>query len=741
VKNFYKVHIWASLAVAVAGFLTLFYPHFRRFHKLSSSLLPFNFARISHLLSISLGFLLLYFSIQLFRRKILAFWISVGGLAILLGLSILHGHHMVRMFVYIFVLGLLLSGRRTFSVKSDNLSVRKGFAMALVVFAVALIYGALGFYFLEEHDFNIDFTVLESLKYAFLQIITLQNSVLPPETESAEFFLQSLDVVGFLSTLLVVGSLFRPVRFALGASRNDRLRALAIITKYSNSVEDYFKLWPADKHYYFDSNNKAVLAYKVSAGVALIIDGPTGRTSASRKLLTDFGVFADEHGWIVAILHAEEKLQKVVTGNHFKRIFIGNEAMIRIDDFVNIHQSDKHFRYVQNKAKRENVSFEYWQAPLTSPQIEILKSISDEWVGRSGRREYTFIMGYFNSDYLRSCDVAVLVQAGNYVAYANVIPSYVSDARSVDQMRNKAQMPSIGMHYLLQQLIIRLDEQKIRWLNLGLSPLSGLEERLDSTTPEKLLKVIKSIGANYYSFKGLEQFKNKFKPDWQPRYIYYTGSPTNLLKIGTSLNRAVTIRTVRDRWKIFLNAAVVVAALSYVSFPLAYLVNRQNATGIISELGAAGQPFAWVFNLLDIVCGGIIIFLAVYAYTSYARLNIWRSRAVALFATGGIGGIGAALAPLPAINADTLNVHTLPHLMFSSLNFFGLLGAASIFVFILVNKQRRVWALSLYLALMVAGLLAVIFQGTIAGDIAQRVQICFVASWIIILGLAFTREH
>ena len=78
------------------------------------------------------------------------------------------------------------------------------------------------------------------------------------------------------------------------------------------------------------------------------------------------------------------------------------------------------------------------------------------------------------------------------------------------------------------ELIVKLEKDGIEVVNLGLAPLSGLDRRVERTAQDKLLLLIKLLGNRYYSFKGLEQFKGKFRPDWQPNYLYYQAAPALL---------------------------------------------------------------------------------------------------------------------------------------------------------------------------------------------------------------------
>jgi phosphatidylglycerol lysyltransferase len=62
-----------------------------------------------------------------------------------------------------------------------------------------------------------------------------------------------------------------------------------------------------------------------------------------------------------------------------------------------------------------------------------------------------------------------------------------------------------------------------RWFNLGMAPLSGLEISAVSPLWTKLGSFVYRHGTAFYNFEGLRQYKSKFDPVWEPRYLAYPG--------------------------------------------------------------------------------------------------------------------------------------------------------------------------------------------------------------------------
>lgn len=67
--------------------------------------------------------------------------------------------------------------------------------------------------------------------------------------------------------------------------------------------------------------------------------------------------------------------------------------------------------------------------------------------------------------------------------------------------------------------------------SLGMAPLAGLETRRGSRWTMKLGAFVYRHGGHFYNFDGLRHFKDKFDPDWQPRFLV-TPARTNILLIA-----------------------------------------------------------------------------------------------------------------------------------------------------------------------------------------------------------------
>ena len=79
------------------------------------------------------------------------------------------------------------------------------------------------------------------------------------------------------------------------------------------------------------------------------------------------------------------------------------------------------------------------------------------------------------------------------------------------------------MEYLFLRLMLWAKDEGYRWFNLGMAPLAGLEARAAAPLWNRVGAFAFRHGEHFYNFQGLRQFKDKFDPEWQPRYLVSPG--------------------------------------------------------------------------------------------------------------------------------------------------------------------------------------------------------------------------
>jgi phosphatidylglycerol lysyltransferase len=115
--------------------------------------------------------------------------------------------------------------------------------------------------------------------------------------------------------------------------------------------------------------------------------------------------------------------------------------------------------------------------------------------------------------------IGVVKSGGKAVAFANIWLSGTHDEVAVDLMRYSSAAPRVVMDYLFVELMLWAKEHGYRWFNLGMAPLSGLEQHPLAPAWHRMGNFVFDVGEQFYNFEGLRRYKEKFHPVWEPRYL------------------------------------------------------------------------------------------------------------------------------------------------------------------------------------------------------------------------------
>jgi phosphatidylglycerol lysyltransferase len=121
------------------------------------------------------------------------------------------------------------------------------------------------------------------------------------------------------------------------------------------------------------------------------------------------------------------------------------------------------------------------------------------------------------------CPVALVRRNGRIEAFANLWVTDQPEELSLDLMRYRSGAAGDVMEFLFICLMLWGRDRGYKWFNLGMAPFSGLENRDLAPLWNRLGAFVFRHGEHFYNFQGLRQYKEKFAPQWQPRYLASPG--------------------------------------------------------------------------------------------------------------------------------------------------------------------------------------------------------------------------
>jgi phosphatidylglycerol lysyltransferase len=479
-------------------------------------------ANASRTVTLVAGFLLIFLSYSLWRRKRVAWVIATALLAATIVTHLLKEHDQIVSVVAAVNLLLLLAYRRRFRVRSDLPTMRLGIIRFGASLLFALMYGTLGFWLLDRRSFGINFTWTASIEHTVRLFFSMGNAGLTPHTGYADWFLDSFNVVGVLAVAYAVFSLARPVVWRRRTLPSERARARRLIEMYGDSSLDFFKTWP-DKVFFFSSTGKGVVAYGLTMSTAIALGDPVATDEVEfQTVLAEFLDFCDANGWRVAFDQVPPTHLADYREAGLAVLKIGEEAVVRLPDFSLRGTKMKSLRAAMNRLEREGYHAVWHESPLGNALLAQVREVSHEWLTLPGRRERGFTLGQFMDTYVRQTPVMTVENsAGRILAFANVIPDGVAGEATVDLMRHRPNLPNGIMDFLFVRLMEHFREQGYTTFSLGMAPFAEVGTAPDSPALERALRLLSEHLTRFFSARGLHHYKEKFHPEWEPRYLVY----------------------------------------------------------------------------------------------------------------------------------------------------------------------------------------------------------------------------
>ena len=536
-----QVSLWIAViltaSVGVVNLLSAVTPSLPERAKWLSEMFPFPLRASGHLFAALTGFFLLALATNLLKRKRVAWLLTIALLIISISSHLLKGLDIEESLLSGILLTQLLLMNNVFTARSDRPSMTQGVRLLIGALLFTLAYGTAGF-FLLDHHYKVNFSFSGAVLQTLAMFFTTDNAGLQPETRFGNFFADSIYVVGAVTLLSALFLLLRPVLLrGEPATPQERQQAREIVEQYGCSSLARFTLLP-DKAYYFSSSGSSVIAYVPKGRGAIALGDPIGADDDIQEVIVSFQQFCQRNDWHPAFYQTLPAHLELYQSLGFKVVQIGEEAIIDLKKFTLKGKAGSNFRNAVNRLTKQGYEVRFHDPPIDRALLQQLRKVSDEWLQMMHGSEKQFSLGWFNEDYLRECEIAaVYSKNGTITAFANVVPEYQLNEITIDLMRRRKEVESGTMEFLFISMFQHFQQQGYDGFNLGLSALSGVGAMPNSPRLEKALHYLHEHLNQFYNFKGLHSFKEKFHPRWEPRYLVYPGN-TAIPEVVVALIRA-----------------------------------------------------------------------------------------------------------------------------------------------------------------------------------------------------------
>ncbi|MCU7547718.1 phosphatidylglycerol lysyltransferase domain-containing protein [Chitinophagaceae bacterium LB-8] len=509
-------------------------PVAQRIHRVRL-LMPGEAIQATNLLVLFAGFVLIITAAFLVKGQR-----NAWRLALVISFISLTGH-LIKAFDYeealiagtVFV--ILLFTQKHYRVKSNPKLIRMGIQMAVISLAVVLVYGFIGFYFLEKRHFGVDFTWQQSLINSIRGFLMLQPEGLQPLTKFGREFLGSFHVLGLGAWLFLFYALIKPYLRMTQPQLTAREKAEQLVQLYGHSALDYFKL-TNEKLIYISKHYDGFISYAMSGGFAVVLEEPVCSEANKVPLLKEFEEHCRKTGLKIAFYRVDESSLNYFSKLKMKKLLIGQEALLDVTAFDLGGKSKKALRNGLNSLEKKGYYAKVCTPPHSPEFLAQLKNVSDEWLHTYHQTELAFAQGTFDETIIKMQDIVALFHDGSVVAFLNIIPDYAPNECTYDLIRKVADAPGGCIDGLIVQLIEYAQQKGLRNLNMGLAPLSGIKE--PENAAEQVMKYAYDRFKRFKQYQGAREFKEKYASAWLNKYLVYEND-FDLLLLPATLNRVM----------------------------------------------------------------------------------------------------------------------------------------------------------------------------------------------------------
>ncbi len=479
--------------------------------------LPLEVHHGSRALLVLSGILLIALGRGLGRGKRRAWQLATVVVSVSLLLHLVRNIHLIFVIPSAGLLVYLVIARRSFMAGSDPVLTRRSLVLAPVFLLAILTYGVLGQYHLR-HMIDPPFGILQAARATLLAAVLTDSGIEARSPHAAEF----LDSIAWLSVgsgLVLLWLLLRPV--ILRRLDPALPEALEIIQRSGCNSLATFAAEP-NNHHFVTADRNSTVAYRVSTGVAITIGDPIGPAEARESAVNEFVAFCRKHDWLPCFYEVVTQNLATYRARGLHTLKIAEEAVIPLAEFDLRTPKLKKVRNSVTKVERENpgIRAELMNWPIPAEIEDQLQLISEQWLSRKGLPEMGFTMGRFDPVTLARHKLFVS-RLGDRVLGFVTWRSFGGDGLALDLMRYAADAPKSLMDYLIARSLVHFREAGLGAVSLANAPLANVSPEDEFTLLDRGVKLLFENVRGIYEYKSLFQFKKKFNPVWEGRYLAF----------------------------------------------------------------------------------------------------------------------------------------------------------------------------------------------------------------------------
>jgi lysyl-tRNA synthetase class 2 len=478
---------------------------------------PVAVMRGTHALAVPVSFALLLTAFYLYRRRRRALNVALTLMAVLTVFNVVKGLDLEEALLTAVAAALLWAARSSFHVRHEPGTLRSA------LWRVPLLLAGM---FLAS---TAAVAVAAPRTASALDIVRGTGDLLLWQRPPFAFAGDELALMGLAVQLtalaaLLLGAylLFRPIAAPRSLPEPElRRAAVQLVREHGADTLSFFKL-RTDKHYLFNPDRTAFLAYRIESGVLVISGDPVGEPDGVAKLLPEVIAFAETHGLRLAALGVSADGRRLFEQAGLRALYLGDEAIVDSEQFSLEGRAIRKVRQSVTRLRKAGYRTEIAELGSLAPDaVARLEEVAHDWLRGAPERGFSMAMDSLRNPAGEDTLVVYAVDEGGTIrGFLHFVPAYGRAAVSLSYMRRERDTPNGLTEFLVAEGVEHLRARGIAEVSLNFAAFARLI-RQPTGLVERALGRALAVGDTWFQIERLYRFNAKFFPRWEPRYFMY----------------------------------------------------------------------------------------------------------------------------------------------------------------------------------------------------------------------------
>jgi phosphatidylglycerol lysyltransferase len=340
-----------------------------------------------------------------------------------------------------------------------------------------------------------------------------------PVTPHAARFLGAVQIAGWAARFYVLVLVLRPVILRRRQEAPPTAVARAVREHGRRSLSAFAA--QEDKHHLVVGGGRGLVAYAVRGHVAFAAGDPLCAEADLETCARGWLEHCRHNGWTPCIYEAAEESLPAYRRLGLHSLKMAEEAVVDLGSFSLAGGKRAALRSMVHKVTRMGlVVRRYDRTAAPEPSLDgQLEEISEAWLAEKRLGEMGFSIGRFSLESLGEAFVFLCLEGEKVVAFTSWRAYRGGRAALLDLMRKRADAPSGTMDLLVSRSLEELKAAGLEEASLANAPLANVGEPRRGL--ERGVDLLFENLNSFYGYKNLFQFKKKFAPRWEGRYLVY----------------------------------------------------------------------------------------------------------------------------------------------------------------------------------------------------------------------------